>query len=66
VYAEAGWEEDRAGNRDFEIGEIDTNRKHFDELAQGLDLGSVTLREMPQDVAFLVPQTALYRHFAEH
>lgn len=30
------WEEDGTGNRDFEIGEIDTNRKHFDELAQQL------------------------------
>ena len=30
------WEEDGAGNRDFEIGDIDTNRKHFDELAQQL------------------------------
>jgi deoxycytidylate deaminase len=25
------WEEDGVGNRDFEIGDIDTNRKHFDE-----------------------------------
>ena len=30
------WEEDGVGNRDFEIGDIDTNRKHFDELAQQL------------------------------
>lgn len=30
------WEEDGVGNRDFEIGNIDTNRKHFDELAQRL------------------------------
>ena len=27
------WEEDGVGNRDFEIGDVDTNRKHFDELA---------------------------------
>lgn len=30
------WEEDGLGNRDFEIGDIDTNRKHFDELAEEL------------------------------
>lgn len=30
------WEEDGIGNRDFEIGDIDTNRKHFDELAKQL------------------------------
>jgi cytidine deaminase len=30
------WEEDGAGNRDFEIGEVDTNRQQFDELAQQL------------------------------
>ncbi len=30
------WEEDGAGNRDFEVGNIDTNRKHFDELARQL------------------------------
>lgn len=30
------WEEDGVGNRDFEIGDVDTNRKHFDELAQQL------------------------------
>jgi cytidine deaminase len=30
------WEEDGVGNRDFEIGDIDTNRKHFDELAKQL------------------------------
>lgn len=30
------WEEDGVGSRDFEIGDIDINRKHFDELAQQL------------------------------
>lgn len=30
------WEEDGVGNRDFEIGDVDTNRKHFDELARQL------------------------------
>lgn len=30
------WEEDGDGNRDFEIGEVDTNRKHFDALAAQL------------------------------
>jgi len=30
------WEEDDVGNRDFEIGEIDTNRRHFDDLARDL------------------------------
>lgn len=30
------WEEDGKGNRDFEVGDIDTNRWHFDELAQRL------------------------------
>ena len=27
------WEEDGEGHRDFEIGDVDTNRKQFDELA---------------------------------
>lgn len=30
------WEEDGPGNRDFEIGDIDTNREQFDKLAQRL------------------------------
>lgn len=30
------WEEDGTGNRDFEIGDADTNRRHFDDLAQHL------------------------------
>ena len=30
------WEEDGEGNRDFEVGDVDTNRRHFDELAQRL------------------------------
>lgn len=30
------WEEDGAGNRDFEIGEIDTNRAQFEDLASRL------------------------------
>lgn len=30
------WEEEGLGNRDFEIGDIDTNRRHFDELARRL------------------------------
>lgn len=30
------WEEDGKGNRDFEIGDVDTNRHEFDELAQRL------------------------------
>jgi deoxycytidylate deaminase len=30
------WEESGKGNRDFEIGDIDTNRQQFDELAQKL------------------------------
>lgn len=30
------WEEDGKGNRDFEIGDIDTNRQQFDELARHL------------------------------
>jgi deoxycytidylate deaminase len=30
------WEEDGKGNRDFEIGDVDTNRQQFDELAQQL------------------------------
>lgn len=30
------WEDDGRGNRDFEIGDVDTNRKHFDELAARL------------------------------
>lgn len=32
----AHWEEDGKGNRDFEIGDVDTNRQEFDELAQKL------------------------------
>lgn len=30
------WEEDGTGNRDFEVGDVDTNRQQFDELAQRL------------------------------
>ena len=30
------WEEDGVGQRDFEIGDVDTNRKQFDELAERL------------------------------
>lgn len=30
------WEEDGAGNRDFEIGDVDTNRAEFDALARSL------------------------------
>jgi deoxycytidylate deaminase len=30
------WEEDGPGNRDFEIGDVDTNRDHFDLLAKRL------------------------------
>jgi deoxycytidylate deaminase len=30
------WEEDGVGHRDFEIGDVDTNRKQFDELAEQL------------------------------
>lgn len=30
------WEEDGVGNRDFEIGDIDTNRMHLDELTRQL------------------------------
>jgi deoxycytidylate deaminase len=30
------WEESGIGNRDFEIGDVDTNRAQFDELAQQL------------------------------
>jgi deoxycytidylate deaminase len=30
------WEEDGVGHRDFEIGDVDTNRKEFDELAERL------------------------------
>lgn len=30
------WEEDGEGNRDFEVGDTDTNRRHFDELARRL------------------------------
>jgi cytidine deaminase len=30
------WEEDGVGNRDFEIGDTDTNRHHLDELAESL------------------------------
>ncbi len=30
------WEEYGVGNRDFEIGDVDTNRRHFDELAEEL------------------------------
>jgi len=30
------WEEDGIGNRDFEVGDVDSNRKHFDELANQL------------------------------
>jgi deoxycytidylate deaminase len=30
------WEEDGQGNRDFEIGDVDTNRRHFTTLASRL------------------------------
>ncbi|HEV7774881.1 MAG TPA: deaminase [Conexibacter sp.] len=30
------WEEEGKGNRDFEVGDQDTNRRHFDELAKRL------------------------------
>ena len=30
------WEEDGEGNRDFEIGDVDTNRQQFDDLAHKL------------------------------
>lgn len=30
------WEEDGKGNRDFEVGDVDTNRQQFDALAQQL------------------------------
>jgi len=30
------WEEDGLGNRDFEIGDVDTNRQQFDDLARKL------------------------------
>lgn len=30
------WEEDGRGNRDFEVGDVDTNRQQFDELAARL------------------------------
>ncbi len=30
------WEEDGQGNRDFEIGNVDTNRQQFDDLAEQL------------------------------
>ena len=33
------WEEDGEGNRDFEIGDIDSNRQQFDELDQKLANG---------------------------
>jgi cytidine deaminase len=30
------WEEDGRGNRDFEIGDVDTNRQQFDQLSERL------------------------------
>jgi deoxycytidylate deaminase len=30
------WEEDTNGNRDFEVGDVDTNREQFDKLAEQL------------------------------
>jgi deoxycytidylate deaminase len=51
------WEEDGEGNRDFEIGDVDTNRQQFDELAQQLtDRIDQRTREIidaaaPQDTA---------------
>jgi deoxycytidylate deaminase len=32
----SSWEEDGDGKRDFEIGDVDTNRKHFDLLSKRL------------------------------
>lgn len=30
------WEDEGRGNRDFEVSDVDTNRRHFDELARRL------------------------------
>jgi cytidine deaminase len=30
------WEEDGTGTRDFEVGDVDSNRRHFDDLAKSL------------------------------
>jgi len=32
------WDGDDGGNREFEVSEIDTNRKHFDELAEQMSI----------------------------
>jgi len=52
------WEEDGKGNRDFEIGDVDTNRKHFDELACKLtDRIDARLRDVIERRANDTPNT---------
>ena len=36
------WEEDGHGNRDFEVGDMDSNRRQFDELAERLAAETTT------------------------
>jgi deoxycytidylate deaminase len=44
------WEEDGPGNRDFEIGDLDTNREHFDDLALRLtDQIDLRVRQLIDD-----------------
>ena len=50
----AHWEDLGTGNRDFEIGDIDTNRRHLDELATQLAEGvqsrlEALIKELPED-----------------
>jgi deoxycytidylate deaminase len=51
------WEEDGVGNRDFEIGEIDSNRKHLDALALQLsERVNASVGELAQVLATEGPQ----------
>lgn len=53
------WEEDGKGNRDFEIGDVDTNRQQFDDLAQQLaDRVNERTREITEDAALKDPAVA--------
>lgn len=54
------WEEDGTGNRDFEIDEQDTNRKHLDELVS--DVGEQLLGTLDQ----LIEQGAVRDKEAQH
>jgi deoxycytidylate deaminase len=50
------WDGDESGNREFEVSEIDTNRKHFDELAERLSAAVDGQLKVVHDLQALPPQ----------